>query len=168
MRRLVSLRHQEGVRPPGRDGTWQSTHSEVLMSHADLEAALHAVPFLAPIGMGVEEASTGLVVLRLPADKRTRDFDGRVASGALFVVGELAATLALASHPGVTGRTVRRKSASIEYKGSTTRPLLVRAEVGDLAGLEGDEPEVRVIAELLDRDECIATVTAVFAVPLSG
>lgn len=131
------------------------------MSHADLEAALHAVPFLAPLGVSVADASPGAIDLRVPADKRTRDFSGHVASGALFVVGELAATLALASHPAVGERPIRRQSASIAYHGVTTRALLTRARVGEVAAAGGP---VEVQATLWDRDELIATVTARFEV----
>ncbi|MFT6143992.1 MAG: acyl-coenzyme A thioesterase PaaI-like protein [Myxococcota bacterium] len=136
------------------------------MAHADLEAALHEVPFLAPIGLSVTEASAGRIVLRIPADKRTRDFEGHVASGALFVVGELAATLALASHPQMHGRAVRRKQAEITYETTTTRPLLVTAEVTTLPDLTEEEPEVLVSAQLMDRDALVATVTAKFVVPV--
>lgn len=136
------------------------------MSHADLEAALHEVPFLAPLGVSVSEAAGGRVVLRIPADKRTRDFEGHVASGALFVVGELAATLALASHPHLQGRAVRRKHAEIAYETTTTRSLLVTAEVTTLPDLSDDEPEVYVSARLMDRDALVATVTARFVVPI--
>jgi len=135
------------------------------MPHPDLEAALASVPFLAPIGVGVAEASTGRIVLKIPADKRTRDFEGNVASGALFVVGELAATLALASHPDMVGRVVRRKHASIEYANATNRPLLAVAEVGLLPDLQDEEPEVRVVTRVMDRDEVVATVCAGFTVP---
>jgi len=138
------------------------------MSRADLEAALNSVPFLAPIGVGVADASAGEVTLRVPADKRTRDFEGHVASGALFVVGELAATLALASHPAMAGRAVRRRHASIEYAGVTTRPLLAVARVELLPDLSVDEPEVCVVARLMDRDEAVATVCATFSVPLKA
>lgn len=137
------------------------------MSHADLEAALHAVPFLTPIGVSVAEASVGRVVLRIPADKRTRDFEGHVASGALFVVGELAATLALASHPDMAGRTVRRTEAHIRYEGATPRSLLATAEVGELGDLSEDEPCVAVTTRIVDRDAVIATVTATFVVPVT-
>lgn len=135
------------------------------MSHAELEAALHEVPFLAPIGVSVAGASAGRIVLRIPADKRTRDFEGHVASGAQFIVGELAATLALASHPAIAGRAVRRTHAEITYETTTTRPLLVTAEVRTLPDLAADEPEVSIWAHLMDRETLVATVMAQFVVP---
>lgn len=135
------------------------------MAAHDLDRLLAAVPFLAPLGMSVERADPGEIVLRLPADKRTRDFHGHVASAALFAAGELAATVALGTHPALAGRPVRRRHARIDYVGVTTRAVRARARL-DGGTLPPEGPAaVDVRAELLDRNDAIvAVVIATFSV----
>lgn len=125
-----------------------------------LEDALAAVPFLTPIGITVAEVEAGRIGLRLPADKRTRDFSGYVSSGALFTACELAATLVLLTHPDLAGREPRRREAHIQYDHQTNRPVTVTASLPALP--TGTDVEVSASA-IAKNGDSICTLTATFS-----
>ena len=99
------------------------------MSHVELEKALQSVPFLAALGVRVEDARPGKVVLRLPAVDANRNFAGVVQSGAVFSVGELAAAVAVKTHPHLIDVELLQKGSRIRYHSTSSKDLTAHAEV---------------------------------------
>ena len=58
------------------------------MDVPQLEAALRSVPYLATLGVRVEDARPGTVVLRLPASDAIRAHGGSLHNAAVFAVAE--------------------------------------------------------------------------------
>ncbi len=99
------------------------------MSRQELEQTLQRVPFLATLGVRVEDAKPGAVVLRLPSTQGTRNYDGVICAAALFALGELAAAVALGTHPLLVDLEPLQKSTSIAYLGTSKKDVTAHAEV---------------------------------------
>ena len=99
------------------------------MSRQDLERALAKVPFLAGLGVRVEEAKPGNVVLRLPSAQGSRNFDGVIHAAAVFALGELAAAVALGTHPLLVDVEPLQKGTTIRYLGTSKKDVTAHAEV---------------------------------------
>lgn len=97
--------------------------------HAHLEKALATVPFLATLGIRVEEARPGHVVLRLPYRDENTSHAGTVHSAALFAVGEFAASVALGTHPRLGTLTQLVKVTQIRYVLPTAKDVTAHATV---------------------------------------
>lgn len=99
------------------------------MSRVELENALRTVPFLSTLGISVEDARPGKIVLRLPAVSANRNYAGVVQSGAVFSVGELAAAVAVQTHPNLVDVEALQQGARIHYVGTSAKDLTAHAEV---------------------------------------
>ncbi len=99
------------------------------MSIAQLHAALSAVPFLGLLGIRVEEARPGHVVLRLPHTPGICNHAGAIHTGAVFTVGELAGAVALGTHPELASRKHLQKSTKIKYYLPSTKDITAHATV---------------------------------------
>lgn len=126
------------------------------MSLAVIDQALRAVPYVANMGIRVEEARAGHVVLRIPYAKGVTNHAGAIATGAIFSVGELAAAVVLATHP-VLGRLVSlQKSARVKYFVPATKDVTAHASVtpemvrGVEEGLPKGAAQVEVPVKVLD------------------
>lgn len=82
---------------------------------AALDQTLRTVPFLSTLGVRVEEARTGHIVLRLPISNGTQTHNGALHTAAVFAVGELAAAVVLGTHPMLAGFSHLQKSTKIKY-----------------------------------------------------
>ena len=99
------------------------------MSRAQLEQILRTVPYVAALGISVEEAKAGLVVLRIPSQAVNLNADGALHSGALFSVGELAASVALGTHPKLAKIKKLAKASRIEYLATTKGDVTAHAQI---------------------------------------
>jgi acyl-coenzyme A thioesterase PaaI-like protein len=99
------------------------------MSRVQLEQVLRTVPFISSLGIAVEEARPGQVVLRVPAASGNLSHGGVMHSGALFTVGELAAGVALGTHPRLASLTKLQKATRIEYIGTSGKDVTAHAMV---------------------------------------
>ncbi|MBN2798927.1 MAG: DUF4442 domain-containing protein [Deltaproteobacteria bacterium] len=122
-----------------------------------LSEALRAVPFLATLGITVEQAQAGEVVLRLPSNEGNRGHGGTLHTGALFSVGELAAGVALGTHPRLQGLQHLIRGTSVRYQRSSTADVTARAAITDelletiLKGVQDSgRAEVSVQVTLMD------------------
>ena len=122
------------------------------MSLAALESALKQVPFIDTLGIRVEEARTGHVVLRLPYDEMVCNHSGALQSGALFAVGELAAAVALGTHPALTGHVHLQKSTKIKYFLPSSKDVTAHANVTQemLDSVEGGASTLELTVKILD------------------
>ena len=99
------------------------------MSLAQLDQALQAVPFVATLGVRVEEARPGHVVLRLPHSPGICNHVGAIHSAAVFAVGELAGAVALGTHPELGTTKHLQKSTKIKYYLPSTKDITAHATV---------------------------------------
>ena len=99
------------------------------MSLAELDRALQQVPFIETLGIRVEEARTGHVVLRLPFDPLVCNHSGALHSAGLFAVGGLAAAVALGTHPALQPFTQLQKSTKIKYFLPSSKDVTAHATV---------------------------------------
>lgn len=122
-----------------------------------LEQALHTVPFLSTLGITVEQARPGEIVLRLPSLEGNTSHGGSLHTGAIFAVGELAAGVALGTHPELAElvhliRGTRIKYVSTSFK-DVTAHATVNAEVVsailERTG-EGKRAEVDIPVKIMD------------------
>jgi len=127
------------------------------MSFQVLVEALQSVPFLASLGITVEEARPGSATLRLPAIPGNLDHSGNVHTGALFSLGEAAAGVAVGTTPRLVGIVHLQKACGVKYlarcRGDVTARATLPSEVvdgilGDLERQERTQAEVTV--QLLD------------------
>jgi acyl-coenzyme A thioesterase PaaI-like protein len=81
----------------------------------NLERVLRTVPAVAQLGISVVEAHSGHVVLAAPDTAANLNADGRVHTSVLFSVGELAAMVALGTHPRLAALVRLQKSCRIDY-----------------------------------------------------
>lgn len=82
---------------------------------AVLDQVLRTVPMLSTLGIRAEEARTGHLVLRLPHGPQVTNAAGAIHSAAIFAVGELAAAVALGTHPELAALVHLQKSTKIKY-----------------------------------------------------
>jgi acyl-coenzyme A thioesterase PaaI-like protein len=142
------------------------------VAHPALQEALHQVPFVALLGVTVEEATPQELVLRLPFAPTHRGVDGALFGAAVFAVGELAATAALLAHPELADRAIRQTSSRITYQGTATSDVTAHARVtAELLELMraawsgGQEASVDVPVRVLDGyGNDVAVVTPRFSV----
>ncbi len=127
------------------------------MSFQVLVEALQSVPFLATLGITVEEARPGTATLRLPAKDGNLDHAGNVHTGALFGLGEAAAGVAVGTNPRLAGIVHLQKACGIKYlarcRGNVTARATLPSEVidGVLATLESkDRAQAEVTVQLMD------------------
>ena len=99
------------------------------MSRQELESTLQRVPFLATLGVRVEDVKPGEVVLRLPSVQGTRNYDGVIHAAAVFALGELAATVALTTHPLLVDVEPLQRGSTITYLGTSKKDVTAHAEV---------------------------------------
>lgn len=99
------------------------------MSRQELEKSLERVPFLSTLGVRVEEAKPGAVVLRLPSSHGNRNFDGVLDAAALFALGQVAATVALGTHPNLVDVEPLNKGSTIRYLGTSKKDVTAHAEI---------------------------------------
>lgn len=133
-----------------------------------LQALLDLVPFARHLGVQVEDASPGRVVLALSAEPDAATHTGAMHAGALFSLAELAGSAAVSTHPVLRGMRVRARSAEIRYKQPATGRVTAHAEVtAELAERVGRELAAAGVAELLlpvevldGRGATVARVTA--------
>ncbi|MBW1876916.1 MAG: DUF4442 domain-containing protein [Deltaproteobacteria bacterium] len=140
------------------------------MSRQELEKTLGRVPFLSTLGVRVEEVKPGAVVLRLPSTQGNRNFDGVIDAAAVFAVGQLAAAVALGTHPNLVDLEALQKGASIKYVGTSKKDITAHAEVTEemvsaiRSALEGGEKgQVEMPVQVLDgHGDDVAELTALF------
>ncbi len=122
-----------------------------------LQPVLDQVPFVAHVGVQVEDYAPGRVVLSLPTVREARNHTGSVHAGALFTLAETAASAACATHPQLTGFRLLARSLDIRYKkpvrGGVTAhaeitPEMARAVLDGVAGV--GKHDLLVPVELLD------------------
>ncbi len=99
------------------------------MSLAVIDQALRGVPYVASLGIRVEEARAGHVVLRIPYGKNVTNHAGAISTGAIFSVGELSAAVVLATHPFLGPLISLQKSARIKYFVPATKDVTAHATV---------------------------------------
>lgn len=99
------------------------------MSRQVLEDTLKQVPFLAALGVTVEDAKPGDVVLRLPSTAHNHDFEGALAMGAVSSLGGLAAAVALLTHPNLVDVEPLQKGATVRYLKASTKDVTAHATV---------------------------------------
>lgn len=99
------------------------------MSRTQLEQVLRTVPYVSTLGVAVEEARPGQVVLRLPLAAQNLAHGGVLHTGTLFAVGELAAAVALNTHPKLAPVTKLLKASRVEYKAASTKDVTAHAMV---------------------------------------
>lgn len=99
------------------------------MSNASLDAALHQVPFLATLGVSVEQARPGRVVLRLPYQHSSTTSDGSLHNAVIFGVAELAALVVVATHPELHAYRVELLTSSVVYQARAHRDVTAHAEL---------------------------------------
>lgn len=138
------------------------------MSLAVLELSLRQVPFLSTLGVRPEQAEPGRVVLRLPFAHPLANHAGALHTGAVFAVGELAAAVAIGSHPDLASAVQLQKSTKIKYYLACNTDVLAHVDVDDatirrtLQALESGpaeleitvvirDPEHRAVAELASK-----------------
>jgi len=122
------------------------------MSLAALDRALKQVPFIDTLGIRVEEARTGHVVLRLPFDEMVCNHSGALHSAALFAVGELAAAVALGTHPGLADHMHLQKSTKIKYFLPSSKDVTAHATVTQemLDSVASGKPTLELSVKVLD------------------
>lgn len=99
------------------------------MGVPQLDRSLGEVPMLATLGIRVEEARTGHVVLRQPLNDAVRNHGGALHTAAVFAVGELAAAVVVGTHPELTSFVHLQKSTKIKYYLPSTRDVTAHATV---------------------------------------
>jgi acyl-coenzyme A thioesterase PaaI-like protein len=99
------------------------------MSLAVIDQALRAVPYVANLGIRVEEARPGHIVLRIPYGKAVTNHAGALSTGAIFSVGELAASVVLATHPTLGKLISLQKSSRVKYFVPATKDVTAHATV---------------------------------------
>lgn len=140
------------------------------MSFQALVQALQSVPYLASLGITVEEARPGSALLRLPATPDNQDHAGNVHSGALFALGEAAAGVAVGTTPRLVGLVRLQKACGVKYlanvRGDVTARATLPPEVVD--GVLDDVEErgrtrAEVVVEVMDgHGNDVAEVIAIY------
>lgn len=121
------------------------------MSFQQLEQVLRTVPMVATLGITVDEARPGSVVLKLPSQPSLLDAQGRLHSSTLFAVGELAAAVAVGTHPKLATIAYLHKASRIAYVATARSDVLARASVPPElvnAVVEGLAKDAKFVVEL--------------------
>ncbi len=94
-----------------------------------LQSVLDQVPFVAHLGVQVEDYAPGRAVLSLPLAVELRNHVGSVHAGALFSLAETAASAASATHPRLAGLRLLARSLEIRYKKPVRGGVTAHAEI---------------------------------------
>jgi acyl-coenzyme A thioesterase PaaI-like protein len=128
------------------------------------------VPFISTLGLSVEESRPGQVVLRLPLATANLAHGGVLHTATLFAVGEIAAGVAIGTHPRLAPVTKLLKASRIEYLAPSgkdvTAHAMVTAEMVQavLNGVERDgKAQVEIPVQLMDgHGKDVAEVVCVY------
>lgn len=80
-----------------------------------LEAALNTVPILAHLGLAVEEARAGRVLMRLPLKRSNTNALGDLHGGTQMILAETAAGVAAGTHPELAEFLHLQKGTHVHY-----------------------------------------------------
>ena len=94
-----------------------------------LEQILRSVPYLATLDVRVEEAKPGLAVLRLPRREPVQGHGGTLHTGALFSIGEVAAGVAVGTHPTLATLPHLAQRSGVRYLAPATGDVTAHAKV---------------------------------------
>lgn len=136
-----------------------------------LEKILRSVPYLETLDIRVEEAKPGLAVLRLPSRDAVQGHGGTVHTGAIFGIGEVAAGVAVGTHPELASRPHLAQRSGVRYiaaaSGDVTAHARVTPEMVDAVKRQLEEKgqaTLDVSARIMDgHGTDVAEVVAVFA-----
>lgn len=134
------------------------------MSLAALEQSLQHVPFLATLGVRVDAAEPGLIVLRLPFGPAIANHAGAMHTAAICAVGETAAAVVVATHPMLSQAPHRQKSTRIKYYRAPAKDVTAHATLPDeriAEALSGSDLEITVRV-LDDLGQDVAEVVSKF------
>jgi acyl-coenzyme A thioesterase PaaI-like protein len=132
-----------------------------------LDKTLRGVPMIATLGIRAEEASTGIVVLRLPFSPSFTNAAGALHTAALAAVGELAAVVVLGTHPTLGLRPHTLKSTRIKYRLSARGDVTAHAALSPLlvASVENGAATIDIPVSVLDKEgRAVAEVVCRFAI----
>ncbi len=132
----------------------------------ELDKSLRGVPMIAALGIRAEEATTGIVVLRLPFAPAITNAAGTLATSALCAVGELAAAVVLGTHPSLGHRVHLLKSTRIKYRLAARGDVTAHAALSPLlvTTVEQGAETIDIPVTLLDRDgRAVADLVSRFA-----
>jgi acyl-coenzyme A thioesterase PaaI-like protein len=101
------------------------------MAAQALSDALNKVPYLATLGITVEQAKPGEVALMMAPGTTNTNHTGGLHSSALFGLGEAAAGIAIGTHPDLASYGHLQKATGIKYVARATGPVLARARIDD-------------------------------------
>ena len=141
------------------------------MSTEKLQNALNAVPYLNHVEILVKAAAPGAVTLTLSGTGAVRDHANHIHSGAMFSLGEVAAGIAIGTHPDLTGLVAMQQASGIRYlKACPTTPF-ASAEIrkDQLQQIKEDfadngQSKIEIIVPIEDGDGLrIAEVVSVFS-----
>ncbi len=145
------------------------------MRRTHLDAVLRSVPYIASLGIAVVKSSADEVVLRLPDTHFVSGQKGNVHSSALFVLGELAATLLLKGHPGLAPYEVLLKGTTIDYRRTPKGSATATAKFDELAlsnattPMSGDKTSHKQSVAITDEQgQVLAAVETSFTVRLKA
>ena len=96
-----------------------------------LDTALQAIPYLKTLDIRTKHAQSGQAVLQLPFQASNAAHGGAMHTGTLFTVGELAATIAAATHPGFGFLVQLLKCSKIKYAHPAFSTVTATAMVTD-------------------------------------
>lgn len=100
-----------------------------------VDQALRSVPMLATLGVHAIEATHDRVVLGLPSTPAVCDHTGAIHASAVFAVGELAASVALMTHPKLASLRALQQSTTIKYQSVASTALTATVNL-DAASVE--------------------------------
>ena len=140
------------------------------MSIQKLQDALHAVPFLKHMEIIVDAAMPGHVTLTVAPSGMLNDHAGHLHSGALFVLGEAAAGIAVGTHPNLNALVTRQQASGIRYLQSCTNPAKATGEISpemleQIRGAlkDGNEAKIEVVVPIRNSSEQVcAEVVSMF------
>jgi len=112
---------------------------------AELRKSLYAVPLNQTLGLVPVVLAPGEVAIELPHRPSLLDHAGAMHTAALFAVGELAASVVLATHPGLRAVELRRVSTGIRYASPCYGDVIARTDL--------DADAIAAILDARDRDE---------------
>jgi len=131
-----------------------------------LDKTLRGVPMIAVLGIRAEEASAGILVLRLPFAPGITDAAGALHTAALHAVGELAAAVVLATHPSLGRRAHFLKSTRIKYRLAARGDVTAHAALSPLIAstVEKGASTIDIPVTLLDAEgRAVADLVSRFA-----
>lgn len=122
-----------------------------------LQAVLDQVPYVALTGVEVEDYAPGRVVLSLVPSDQVRTHTGSFHAGALFTLGETAASAACSTHPLLAGLRLLARGIEVRFKkpvrGGVTAHAEITVEMAEavLRGIErSGRHDLEVPVRLLD------------------